>query len=88
MYGGQHWFGGGFMWIFWLLFIIAFIWGAKVLTSSGKNTPDKQKSALDILKNRYAKGEIDKQEFEQKRKRFERLNQTRKILKIRVSLRN
>jgi len=68
MYGGEHWFGGGFMWIFWLLFIIAFIWGAKILASSGKNSSGNQKSALDILNDRYAKGEIDQKEFEQKRK--------------------
>jgi len=68
MYGGQHWFGGGFMWIFWLVLIVAIFWGAKVMSSSGKDTPNKQKSALDILKDRYAKGEIDQQEFEQKRK--------------------
>lgn len=68
MYGGQHWFGGGFMWIFWLVFFVAIFWGAKMMSPSENNTPDKQKSALDILKDRYAKGEIDQQEFEQKRK--------------------
>ncbi len=68
MYGGQHWFGGGFMWIFWIVLIVAIFWGAKVMSSSGKKTSDNQKSALDTLKDRYAKGEIDKQEFEQKRK--------------------
>ena len=68
MYGGQHWFGGGFMWIFWIVLIVAIFWGAKVMSSSGKNTSDNKKSALDTLKDRYAKGEIDKEEFEQKRK--------------------
>lgn len=68
MYGGQHWFGGGFMWIFWLGVIIAIIWGVKVFTSRDSNSSAKQKSALDILNERYAKGEIDQQEFEQKRK--------------------
>jgi len=68
MYGGQHWFGGGFMWIFWIMLIFAIFWGAKALTSNGKNTSGKQNSAIDILKDRYAKGEIDKEEFEQKRK--------------------
>ncbi|MEB8432752.1 MULTISPECIES: SHOCT domain-containing protein [unclassified Cocleimonas] len=68
MYGGQHWFGGGFMWIFWIALIVAIFWGAKVMSSNGKNTSNNQKTALDIVKDRYAKGEIDKEEFEQKRK--------------------
>ena len=68
MYGGEHWFGGGFMWIFWIALIVAIFWGAKVMSSSGNSKADKNKSALDTLKDRYAKGEIDKEEFEQKRK--------------------
>lgn len=68
MYGGQHWFGGGFMWIFWIVLIAAIFWGAKIMSSSETNKKDNQKSALDILNDRYAKGEIDQKEFEQKRK--------------------
>lgn len=67
MYDGQHWFGGGFMWLFWIVLFVAIFWGAKVISSNEKNTPDKHKSVLDILKDRYAKGEIDKEEYEQKR---------------------
>ncbi len=68
MYGGQHWFGGGFMWILWIVLIAAIFWGAKIMSSSKNKKPDNQKSALDILNDRYANGEIDKKEFEQKRK--------------------
>jgi putative membrane protein len=68
MYGGEHWFGGGFMWIFWIVLIAAIFWGAKAMSSSENNKADNQKSALDILNDRYAKGEIDQKEFEQKRK--------------------
>ena len=68
MYGGEHWFGGGFMWIFWIVLIVAIFWGAKVMSSSKNNKADSQKSTLDILNDRYAKGEINQKEFEQKRK--------------------
>ena len=63
---GDHWFGGGFMWIFWLLIVLVILWGIKVTTSG--STSSQQKSALDILKDRYARGEIDEAEFEKKKK--------------------
>ena len=68
MYGGQHWFGGGFMWIFWIILIAAIFWGAKIMSSNKSNKTNNQNSALDILNDRYAKGEIEQTEFEQKRK--------------------
>ncbi|MBL3591201.1 MAG: SHOCT domain-containing protein [gamma proteobacterium endosymbiont of Lamellibrachia anaximandri] len=61
-------FGGGFMWLFWILLIVAIVWAVKAAGGSRENPPEKQKSALDILKERYARGEIDQDEFEQKRK--------------------
>jgi hypothetical protein len=38
---------------------------------SRNNPPEKRKSALDILKERYVRDEIDQQEFEHKRKELE-----------------
>lgn len=66
MYGYMHEYGGGFMWIFWLLLIVAIAWIIKTTTLDGSG-PGKQKSALDILKERYARGEINQEEFEQKK---------------------
>ena len=60
-------FGGGFMWLFWILLIIVIVWAVKAATRNSNTPPGQQKSALDILKERYAMGEIDHQEFEQKR---------------------
>ena len=69
MYEG-HWFGGGFMWIFWIAVILVIIFIVKMSTGSvsGMNNPvDKRKTALEILQERYARGEIEKKEFEQKK---------------------
>lgn len=64
MYDG-HWFGGGFMWIFWIALILIIFWGARSYTGSGAS--DKQ-SAIDILKKRYALGEINKDEYDAKKR--------------------
>ena len=61
-------FGGGFMWLFWILLIVVIVWAVKAVIGSSSNPSEKRKSALDILKDRYAKGEIEREEFEQKRK--------------------
>jgi putative membrane protein len=75
-----HDFGWGFMG-FGLLFWIAVVVLIVVLvvqlanrasnSGSGAQYPQKQETALDILKKRYAKGEISKEEFEEKKKDIE-----------------
>lgn len=67
-YNGHGW-GMGWGWIIGLIFLIAFIWlVVKAIHSDSRKRQIPDKSALDILKERYAKGEIDKQEFEECRK--------------------
>ena len=65
--GSWFGFGGGVMWVFWILLIAAIVWAVKAAIGISNNQSVKQKSALDILKERYARGEIEQDEFEQKR---------------------
>ena len=71
--GGGMWFGGGFMWIFWIAFIVAIVWLIKASTDStpSDNNHHSEDSPLEILKKRYASGEIDEYEFQRRRKDLE-----------------
>lgn len=64
-------FGGIFMWLFWLLVVVGVVWMVKMMVGNGKKDQQADRSALDILKERYARGEINQQEFEQKRRDLE-----------------
>jgi len=59
--------GGGLAMLFWLLVVVGFIWLVSYLVAVSHNPTDNN-CALDILQNRYAKGEIDKQEFLSKKR--------------------
>ena len=73
---GMHpmgWMGG--MWgigmmfmmlLFWVLIIAAIVFGVRWLISEGKER--RGDSALEILRQRYARGEINKEEFYAKKK--------------------
>jgi putative membrane protein len=62
MMGGGYWIIGL---IFWILVLIGLVLLIKHLWKGSAQQGD---SALEILKKRYAKGEIKKEEFEEKKK--------------------
>ncbi len=83
-HSGSHMgFGGGFGWIFGPLFMLALIAAIVAVIvllvrwiggGSGHVPQQAQpsgKAPLDILKQRYARGEIDKEEYEERRRVLE-----------------
>lgn len=65
---GWGWMGLGMvhMLVFWALVIAAIVALVKVFSGSGAGARRKMMSAREILDERYARGEIDKREFEEK----------------------
>ncbi len=67
---GYSLFGGFFSLLWFVLVVVIVIAIVRGITGGrhGHHWMDRDKTALDILKERYAKGEIDKNEFEEKKK--------------------
>lgn len=72
-YGMYGYGGGGFGWLFMILWLALIVGGIAMLVrwlsgrSTGSDGSSVGRSALDVLKERYARGEINKEEFEQKK---------------------
>ena len=72
MYGygmGWGWFGPILMIAFWVLVILGIVYLVKAL--AGRGASPKEETALDILKKRYARGEIDAEEFAKRKRDLE-----------------
>ena len=69
-YGG---YGGMYMWllIIILIAVVVYIVYNKNVGAGGGSLGGRRESPLDILKTRYAKGEISKEEFEQLKRDLE-----------------
>ncbi len=68
---GWGWFGLVCMWVFWVIIVVLIVLLIRRLLSvgpTGMASPPQEDSALEILKKRYARGEINKEEFEIKKK--------------------
>jgi putative membrane protein len=80
MFGMMHWSGygwdGGWLgWVgmvfWWVLVIFLVIAAIRWFSDRAGSGAPHGKSALDILRERYARGEIEKKEYEEKRKALE-----------------
>jgi putative membrane protein len=62
-------FGMGIGWIVWFVIIVIIVWVVFQLKSNNpRHFGMSNETPLDILKKRYAKGEITKEEFERMKK--------------------
>ena len=61
--------GGGYMWIILLIIIGVVVY--LIIQNTKSKTDSDQETPLDILKKRFAKGEITKEQFEEMKKKLE-----------------
>jgi len=64
---GMGWFGGIFMIVFWILILVGLVFVIRWLvqtTAKKEDSGQRGSQAMEILKERYARGEIDKTQFE------------------------
>lgn len=69
---GGMWIG----WIFWLVILALIVWGVVTIVNNSRRRNDQnfsspREDALDILKKRYARGEIDQQQFKRMQKEIQ-----------------
>ncbi|SFT08115.1 putative membrane protein [Zhouia amylolytica] len=64
---GMH----GIGWVFWIAIILIVVWlSLRSASRKGINNSSTQDSALEILKKRYARGEITKEEYDEAKERI------------------
>jgi len=71
-FNGFGWFGHGFGWLFMILFWVLVIAGAAALIKwLASSSMPRGETPLEILKARYARGEINKEEYERMRRELQ-----------------
>lgn len=70
-YNMNNWNMPGMGWIFWIILIGLVIWFVFHNIAYSKNRRGSLETPLEILKRRYAEGEITKEEYEEKKKVIE-----------------
>ncbi|HQT95562.1 MAG TPA: SHOCT domain-containing protein [Thermoanaerobaculaceae bacterium] len=58
--------GMGWMWIFWVLVVAAIVFVFVAAARAAHRSPVERESAEEILKRRYARGEIDRVEYQKR----------------------
>ncbi|MEQ8882737.1 MAG: SHOCT domain-containing protein [Cyclobacteriaceae bacterium] len=65
----HDWYFGGMHWIWWILWLILLLWIFLIpWPTPAQRRRLKKDHAMEALKERYARGEISDEEFEQKKK--------------------
>ncbi|MGM0442999.1 MAG: SHOCT domain-containing protein [Fibrobacterota bacterium] len=63
-----HGWGMGWGWLIGLIILVGILLIVVKMVQANNGVSGNTKTPLDILKERYAKGEIDKQEFDERKK--------------------
>ena len=71
MFGSGMWGGWMFMIIFWIIGLTLCILLIKWIAGQSKREGQRDKTPLEILKERYAKSEINDKEFEDKKRKLQ-----------------
>lgn len=68
---GGWWWGSFFYVLFLLAIIVVIIFLVKAIAGQGRKIPPSEEDPMEILKRRYAKGEITKKQFDEMKKDLE-----------------
>jgi putative membrane protein len=68
-WGAGGWLGGLWMLLFWVGAVVLIVWAVRGLST---NQSPGGRSALDLLEERFARGEIDAAEFSERRRELTR----------------